>query len=83
MLSDRGETNVPAEDRYLDAAARAVDGSLCFFNFNMYSGYVVSAPPRAASAGSPWRDVNSVRNVFVPGKWCGTVPFGRSTSVTA
>ena len=33
-----------------------------------YSGYIVCAPPRAASTGTPWRCEYSSRNVFVPGK---------------
>ena len=46
-----------------------------------YSGYIVCAPPRAASTGNPWRCEYSSRNEFVPGKWCGTVPRGRSISI--
>ena len=37
-------------------------------SFNTYSGYIVAAPPRAASAGIPYFAGNSPRNVFVPGR---------------
>ena len=38
------------------------------FSFCLYSGYIVSAPPRAAGSGTPNRCENSERNGFVPGK---------------
>ena len=33
-----------------------------------YSGYIVSAPPRVASAGRPYQSATSWRNGFVPGR---------------
>src|SRR5882672_4028374 len=36
------------------------------FILAIYSGYIVSAPPRAASGGTPDRAGNSSRNGFVP-----------------
>ena len=37
-------------------------------SFLRYSGYIVSAPPRAASAGMPCAFAYSLRNGFVPGR---------------
>src|SRR5262249_44423369 len=37
-------------------------------SLSMYSGYIVSAPPRAASGGMPYLAGNSPRNAFAPGR---------------
>ena len=47
------------------AAASAFSIAASFFR---YSGYIVSAPPRAASCGIPCAFAYSVRNGFVPGR---------------
>src|SRR5438128_5945207 len=47
---------------------RRWNNALHFFplNFNWYFGYIVSAPPLAASSGSSWCAGNSVKDGFVP-----------------
>src|SRR5690348_5943688 len=43
------------------------------FSFFIYSGYIVSAPPRAASKGIFHLSANSCRNGFSPGRKLGTL----------
>src|ERR1044072_5526499 len=44
---------------------------------SMYSGYIVSAPPRVGSIGSRCTVANSVKYGFLPGRWCGTYAGSR------
>src|SRR6266571_5660849 len=48
------------------------------FIFLMYSGYMVSAPPSADSAGIPYSVAKSWRMSFLPGRKLGTLPAGMS-----
>src|SRR5207237_8724000 len=51
-------------------------------NFDRYSGYIVAAPPRAASSGIWWAAGKSLSAGFVPGRKWGTTFLLRSTSST-
>ena len=46
-------------------------------SFFMYSGYIVSGPPRAASTGMCHLSANSCRNGFSPGRKLGTLLLSR------
>ena len=46
------------------------------FIFLMYSGYRVSSPPSADSAGIPYSVAKSWRMSFLPGRKLGTLPAG-------
>ena len=57
--------------RHVESGARhfcAPSGFGIDFIFFRYSGYIVSAPPRAASSGMPWALAYSVRNGLLPGR---------------
>src|SRR5438093_1337935 len=63
-------------------SAPSATSVLYFLIFFRYSGYIVSAPPLAASGGTPCAAGYSPRNELVPGRWWGIAPFGRMTSST-
>src|SRR5262245_34201850 len=61
-------------------------GRLNVFIFAMYSGYIVSAPPRRGSNGVPNRSVrfgSMPGNGLLPGRKCGTVPRASAVSVAS
>src|SRR6202022_1915163 len=90
LLRDRArrQSNHPREDSKClhiapySAAMPCTSFAVAPFTFLRYSGYMVSAPPRVASKGTPWRSPNSLTNVLVPGRWLGITPLARSTSRT-
>ena len=58
-----------------DGRVRAsASASLGAFSFAVYSGYMVSAPPRAESSGMPYSVAKSLRTSFLPGRKLGTFP---------
>ena len=66
----------PQDGRRDACSAHILQGGPACFSFFLYSGYIVSAPPRTASTGNPCFLANSSASVVVPGSLCGTQPCG-------
>ena len=73
-----GDRREESSDAKSDCCGANSHRSVCFpagrgsvfmvFIFTLYSGYMVSAPPREASGGMPYAAGNSLRNGFAPGR---------------